>query len=69
MTEKEIFNAVFGEPNYDHIARDSEIKLSLSADETKVIYKTFDRGLLSLSTEQAALLEAVIAKIKAELHP
>lgn len=69
MSKTDVLKTVFGEPNYDHIARDSEIKLSLSADEVKVIFKTFDRGLLSLSEEQANLLETVIAKIKTELHP
>lgn len=69
MINADIFNTLFADTDYSHIAKNSNINLSLSAEETKIIYKTFDRGLKSLSPEEVELLEIVIAKIKDKLHP
>lgn len=55
--------------DYSHIARDCSVSVKLTADETAVILQAFDEGVDSLADDKAWLLDAVISKLKDQIHP
>ena len=61
--------ALFGKPDYSHIARDKAVTVSITADEMSAILYAYDRGVSELDADSIRKLDAVIAKLKDELHP
>lgn len=61
--------ALFGKPDYSHIARDATITVSLTAAEMAAVLDAYDRGLDALDPGERSDLNAVIAKLKDELWP
>lgn len=65
--ETSLINALFGKPDYSHIARDSVVNLSLTAAEVASVFYAYDRGIDALDSEARASLEVVISKLKNQL--
>lgn len=61
-------NALFGQPDYSHIAREADLKITVTAAEMSAIFAAYDRGLDQLDEDTRRALDAVIAKLKTEAH-
>lgn len=55
--------------NYEHIARDCTVTVNLTAAETIVLLQAYDNGVSSIKADNAWLLDAVISKLKDQIHP
>ena len=62
-------NALFGKPDYSHIASDKTATISITAAEMSAVLYAYDRGVSELDDDSMQQLESVIAKLKDELHP
>ena len=62
-------NALFGKPDYSHIASDKTATISITAAEMSAVLYAYDRGVSELDADSMRQLESVIAKLKDELHP
>ena len=62
-------NALFGKPDYSHIASDKTATISITAAEMSAVLYAYDRGVSELDADSMLRLESVIAKLKDELHP
>ncbi len=62
-------NTLFGKPDYSHIASDKTATISITAAEMSAVLYAYDRGVSELDADSMRQLEAVIAKLKDELHP
>ena len=62
-------NALFGKPDYSHIANDKTATISITAAEMSAVLYAYDRGVSELDADSMLRLESVIAKLKDELHP
>lgn len=62
-------NALFGKPDYSHIASDKTATISITAAEMSAVLYAYDRGVSELDANSMQQLESVIAKLKDELHP
>ena len=62
-------NALFGKPDYSHIASDKTATISITAAEMSAVLYAYDRGVSELDADSMRQLEAVIAKLKDALHP
>ena len=62
-------NAFFGKPDYSHIANDKTATISITAAEMSAVLYAYDRGIDQLDEDSRCALDAVIAKLKDELHP
>ena len=62
-------NALFGKPDYSHIASDKTATISITAAEMSAVLYAYDRGVSELDAGSMQQLESVIAKLKDELHP
>ena len=54
---------------YRDLTRDMLVSVELTRDECAAVLKAYDRGLGVLNTEEAHLLNAMIAKLKDRIHP
>lgn len=57
-------NALFGKPDYSHIARDTTATISITAQEMAAILAAYDSGVEQLDAEEGQALDSVIAKLK-----
>src|SRR5699024_12024250 len=62
-------DALFGKPDYSHIAREADLKITVTPAEMSAIFEAYDRGLDQLDEDTRHALDAVIAKLKDEAHP
>lgn len=62
-------DALFGKPDYSHIAREADLKITVTPAEMAAIFEAYDRGLDQLDENARHALDAVIAKLKDEAHP
>lgn len=62
-------NALFGKPDYSHIASDKTATISITAAEMSAVLYAYDRGVSELDADSMLRLASVIAKLKGELHP
>lgn len=62
-------NELFCKPDYSHIASDKTATISITAAEMSAVLYAYDRGVSELDADSMRQLEAVIAKLKDELHP
>lgn len=62
-------SALFGKPDYSHIAHDATVTVSITAAEMAALLGAYDRGLDSLDQDGRDGLNAVIGKLKDELWP
>jgi hypothetical protein len=54
---------------YRDLTRDMLLCVELTRDECAAVLKAYDRGLGVLNTEEADLINAMIAKLKDIIHP
>lgn len=54
---------------YRDLTRDMLLSVELTQDECAAVLKAYDRGLGVLNTEEADLINAMIAKLKDCIHP
>ena len=54
---------------YDHIVRDTEVKIKVTKEEFAAILRAYDYGLNALNDDAIEKLNFVIAKLKDELWP
>jgi hypothetical protein len=54
---------------YRDLTRDMLLYVELTRDECAAVLKAYDRGLGFLNTEEADLINAIIAKLKDSIHP
>lgn len=66
---KDVLDALFGKPDYSHIARDVSVTVDLSAAEVAALLGAYDRGLDALDSDQRQGLDSLIAKLKDEVWP
>lgn len=64
-----MIDGLFGQPDYSHIAREADLKITVTPAEMSAIFEAYDRGLDQLDAETRLALDAVIAKLKTEAHP
>lgn len=62
-------NALFGKPDYSHIAHDTQATISITAQEMAAILAAYDRGVDQLDAEAGQALDSVIAKLKDQVWP
>lgn len=62
-------DALFGKPDYSHLARDITVTVSLTALEMSAVLYAYDRGLDQLDEMHKQALNVVISKLKDEVHP
>lgn len=62
-------NALFGKPDYSHIASDKTATISITAAEMSALLYAYDRGIDALDAAERQVLDAVIAKLKDEVWP
>lgn len=62
-------SALFGKPDYSHIARDTVATVSMTAAEVAALLEAYDRGVDQLDEQASHDLGTLIAKLKDEVHP
>lgn len=62
-------DALFGKPDYSHLARHITVTVSLTALEMSAVLYAYDRGLDQLDEMHKQALNVVISKLKDEVHP
>jgi len=67
--KSEALNALFGKPDYSHIARDTVATVSITAAEMAALLEAYDRGIDQLDEQASHDLDTLIAKLKDEVHP
>lgn len=66
---KDVLDALFGKPDYSHIARDVSVTVDLTAAEVTALLGAYDRGLDALDAGDRQALDSLIAKLKDEVWP
>ena len=66
---KDVLDALFGKPDYSHIARDVSVTVDLTAAEVAALLGAYDRGLVELDAGERQELDSLIAKLKDEVWP
>lgn len=61
--------ALFGKPDYSHIARDTTTTINITAQEMAAILAAYDRGVDQLDADAGQALDSVIAKLKDQVWP
>lgn len=64
-----VLDALFGKPDYSHIARDAVATVSMTAAEMAALLEAYDRGVDQLDEQASHDLSTLIAKLKAEVWP
>lgn len=64
-----MIDGLFGQPDYSHIAREADLKITVTAAQMSAIFEAYDRGLDQLDEDTRRALDVVIAKLKDEAHP
>lgn len=62
-------DALFGKADYSHIAREAELKITVTTAEMAAIFRAYDRGIDVLDADERQALDSLIAKLKDEAHP
>lgn len=66
---KDVLDALFGKPDYSHIARDASVTVDLTAAEVAALLGAYDRGLDALDASERQGLDSLIVKLKGEVWP
>lgn len=64
-----VLDALFGKPDYSHIARDTVATVSMTAAEMAALLEAYDRGVDQLDEQASHDLDTLIAKLKDEVWP
>lgn len=62
-------DALFGKPDYSHIAREADLKITVTPAEMSAIFEAYDRGIDTLDGTTRTALDSVISKLKDEVWP
>lgn len=61
--------APLGKPDYSHIARDTAVRIQVTAEQMSAVLFAYDYGIDQLDEDSRYALDAVIANLKDSLHP